>query len=140
MGFLMENKVLVVLGMHRSGTSLIAQWLKTCGVPMGDNLHGANIGNPEGHFEDMDFLNLHERILKFNNLCSDGVINRTVSPESFVAEMANLIRDKNNRNIQWGWKDPRTCLFLPYYRTIIPNAKYFIAIRNYNEVVSSLAK
>lgn len=137
----MENKVLVVLGMHRSGTSLTAQWLKNCGLHMGDQLHGADIGNPEGHFEDVDFMHLHERILGFDNLPSDGIINHPVNlNDNFAAEMANLVQEKNRRHIQWGWKDPRTCLFLPYYRSILPNAKYLIVVRNYNDVVSSLAK
>jgi len=43
-------KFLVILGMHRSGTSLITQWLKNCGLSVGDSLHGADVGNAEGHF------------------------------------------------------------------------------------------
>jgi hypothetical protein len=136
----MDNNVLVILGMHRSGTSLIAQWLQKCGLHIGDELHGANIGNPEGHFEDVDFLRLHERILLFYNLSQVGMIDNAVYKieERFQQEINNLVLDKNKKHKQWGWKDPRTCLFLNFYQDIIPGAKYFIVIRNYNEVVSSL--
>ena len=138
----MDNKVLVVLGMHRSGTSLIAQWLQKCGLNMGDQLHGADIGNPEGHFEDVDFLNLHEGILKFYDLSTVGLISHPVRDinDRFITEMTDLVQHKNNAHIQWGWKEPRTCLFLSNYRSILSNAKYFIVVRDYNEVVSSLIK
>jgi hypothetical protein len=49
--------------MHRSGTSLISQWLSHCGLHLGERLLGPGIGNAEGHFEDLDFLEFHEQIL-----------------------------------------------------------------------------
>ncbi|HJT73097.1 MAG TPA: hypothetical protein VJ720_03740, partial [Chitinophaga sp.] len=62
----MNNKVLVITGMHRSGTSLITQWLYRCGLHVGDNFMGAGIGNEDGHFEDLDFYNWHRNILNDN--------------------------------------------------------------------------
>ena len=65
----MNNKVLIVAGMHRSGTSVIAQWLQRCGLCLGENLLGPAIGNNEGHFEDTDFVFLHDiLIVKLQNL------------------------------------------------------------------------
>jgi len=39
-----SNRVLVIIGMHRSMTSLLTQWLDKCGLQVGDDLHGAGIG------------------------------------------------------------------------------------------------
>lgn len=43
-------------------------------------------------------------------------------------------------NSQWGWKDPRTCLFLASYRKLLPDAFYLNVIRDYRSTVSSLIR
>jgi hypothetical protein len=42
-----NNVPLIILGMHRSGTSLFASWLDKCGINMGDKMLGAGVGNPK---------------------------------------------------------------------------------------------
>ncbi len=59
-----QQKTIIVLGMHKSGTSLVAGALKKAGVNMGDNLLGRHWSNPLGHFEDMDFFRLNRKILR----------------------------------------------------------------------------
>ncbi len=59
---------LIVVGMHRSGTSLTANWLARSGLFVGDTLLANRVDNPMGHFEDESFLHLHEDILKANGL------------------------------------------------------------------------
>ncbi|HMB65244.1 MAG TPA: hypothetical protein VKO42_00060, partial [Patescibacteria group bacterium] len=56
-------KTVVVIGMHRSGTSLVAGIMQCLGVDMGSNLLSGNRGNPLGFFEDEDILDLNKRIL-----------------------------------------------------------------------------
>ena len=68
-----DNKVLIVLGMHRSGTSLVAQWMQRCGINMGDELMGPKNDNIKGFYEDMDFFNLHKDILLDNELDESGL-------------------------------------------------------------------
>ncbi|MBS1528172.1 MAG: hypothetical protein JST19_21175, partial [Bacteroidetes bacterium] len=69
----MQSGVLIILGMHRSGTSLVTNWLYHCGLQVGENLLGKNAGNEEGHFEDTEFLKLHEEILAANGLPDTGL-------------------------------------------------------------------
>ncbi len=137
----MKNQVLVILGMHRSGTSLITQWLYKCGLNIGDDLLGPGMGNAEGHFEDKDFLQIHEDILRSGNLSRIGLITAkisgNISDEQKEKIRANL-EVKNKLHAQWGWKDPRTCLFLDHYRELLNNAKYIIIIRDCDTVVNSL--
>jgi hypothetical protein len=138
----MANDVLVIAGMHRSGTSLITHWLHDCGLQVGENLVGAGIGNVEGHFEDMDFLALHEDILTGQGTSSDGLhAAGAVTPTARdKARMRDLIAARNASFAQWGWKEPRTCLFLSAYSELLPQAKYLVLLRDHEEVVHSLLK
>ncbi len=138
----MENRVLVVLGMHRSGTSVLAQWLHKCGLNIGDQLHGPYVGNPDGHFEDVDFLQLHEEILSFYNLSVVGITDHALDniSDQFIEKIKELVSRKNALYQQWGWKEPRTCLFLKHYPSLLPDARFVVVVRHYNDVVSSLVK
>jgi len=136
----MDNNVLVVVGMHRSGTSLLTQWLYKCGLNVGNDLVGPSTGNEDGHFEDTDFFELHRQTLREQELPDNGFIHHSLDKltnrQKYKLEL--LIDKKNSLQHQWGWKDPRTCLFLPFYRQLIPHAKYIVIWRSYNVVVSSL--
>lgn len=136
------NKVLIVLGMHRSGTSLVSSWLNKCGLNLGDHCLGGDKFNKEGHFEDLDFLHLHEEVLSYYKIIRTGLIppfNFKLS-EDYYKKLTDNIKFKNSQHRQWGWKEPRTCLFLDFYQEAIPDAKYVIVYRNYQFVVESLCR
>jgi len=136
------NHVLVVTGMHRSGTSLITHWLHACGLQVGETLLDAGNGNVEGHFEDLEFLKLHEEMLGARGAGTDGLrAPYEIRPTSYEkAKMAAVIAVKNARFAHWGWKEPRTCLFLDTYAELLPQARYLVLLRDYDEVVQSLLK
>jgi hypothetical protein len=138
----MDNEVLVIAGMHRSGTSLITHWLHDCGLQVGERLVGAGTGNVEGHFEDEDFFHLHEQILIEKGVHPDGLDppEATAPSARRQAQIRSLIEARNSRFPQWGWKEPRTCLFLDTYAALLPQAKYLVLLRDYQEVVHSLLK
>lgn len=138
----MKSKTLVVVGMHRSGTSLVTNWLYHCGLQVGECLLAANQGNVEGHFEDVEFLKMHEEILTSNNFPATGYVYEKDIPVSIYQheKLKTIIRIKNQRYKQWGWKEPRTCLFLDLYRKLLPNAKYLVIVRDHSSVVNSLLK
>lgn len=136
-----KKNVLIVLGMHRSGTSLITQWLHLCGINIGNELVGPSSTNIEGHFEDKEFVTFHEKVLKANYLPDTGLISDFRGlKNSFINELKEIIDKKNDSNSHWAFKDPRTCLFLNDYRSLLPDAKYLIVIRNYSDVVYSLIR
>ena len=134
-----QNRILVVTGMHRSGTSVVTQWLNKCGLPVGDDLLGAGIGNEDGHYEDNDFFRVHRSLLKMRRLSEDGYTQpvRNLSCEE-LDTLAGIIQFKNDLHPSWGWKDPRTCLFLDSYQALIPNGYYLVVLRDWRSVVSSL--
>jgi hypothetical protein len=134
------NKVMIMAGMHRSGTSVTSQWLHKCNLHIGNNLLGPAAGNVEGHFEDADFVKAHENILKAAGLPDSGLTDIPITeyPNEEVTRIQKIIRENNLDYKEWGWKDPRTCLFLPMYLELLPSAKYLFIIRDFNSSVSSL--
>ncbi len=137
-----QTQTLIVVGMHRSGTSLTAQWLHRCGLNLGDDLVGAGTGNPDGHYEDKDFLHFHMSLLKHNQIDPHyQSTTQAITPNTyFQAKARHLVQLKNELRSQWGWKEPRTCLFLPFWHSLIPNARYLVVYRHYTEVVDSLMR
>jgi hypothetical protein len=138
----MNSKTLMIISTGRAGTSVITQWISKCGLAIGDNLLGEAIGNIEGHFEDIDFLKIHEEILLSNNLPSTGIepnhdLNISIDQKE---RLKAIIAIKNNSHAQWGWKEPRTSLFLHIYKELIPQAKYLVIIRDYKAVLHSFLK
>ena len=134
-----KTKILMILGMHRSGTSLTAQWLSSCGLKLGDSLAGAGVGNLKGHYEDNDFLNFHNEILDYNNLTylTEG---KSISiNDAQLLKAKYILNYKSELYDEWGWKEPRTCLFVnSIYAKIIENPFYFVLVRDYKEVITSL--
>ncbi|HEY9195809.1 MAG TPA: sulfotransferase [Mucilaginibacter sp.] len=138
----MQKRTLIIAGMHRSGTSLITHWLSKCGMELGEKLVEPGPGNPEGHFEDVEFLKMHEEILANHNLPKNGLTDDCVESYSVYEreKIKSIIRVKQQLYDQWGWKDPRTCLFLDVYRELIPDACYLVILRDYQSVISSLLR
>ncbi len=144
-----SNKVLILLGMHRSRTSLMAKWLHINGINMGDKLLGADVGNEKGHYEDMDFFHLNQEILMDNGLPSGGILFE--NDEEFNSGFKQIkytlyhqlkgeaiINFKTKLHQQFGWKDPRTSLLIDFYDEILPDAKYIVIYRHYIDTVNSL--
>jgi hypothetical protein len=113
-----------------------------CGLQVGERLVGRGVGNIDGHFEDVEFLKIHEEILDNNNLHPSGLIdNKDIKLSAYQLEkLKSVIGVKHQLYEQWGWKDPRTCLFLNTYAELIPDAKYLVIARDYKAVVNSLLK
>ena len=138
----MQKRTLIIAGMHRSGTSLISNWLTKCGLQLGEELLGPGWGNEDGHFEDVEFLKMHEEVLNSNNLPSSGLTDVQIDSFSIYEKekLKSIIKIKQQLYDQWGWKDPRTCLFLDVYQELLPDACYLIILRDYQSVVSSLLR
>jgi hypothetical protein len=67
-----RRPIVMVLGMHRSGTSLCSHVLSALGVDMTDKLaapgrDGPTEDNPLGQWERWEIVEFHDRILRFFN-------------------------------------------------------------------------
>jgi sulfotransferase family protein len=144
----MKNKgsdVICIAGMHRSGTSMVAQLLNLCGLDLGpqEQLVGPNEGNPKGHFEHIGFLKIDDAILShFGGSAADPPLlkpgwENEPSVERIVSEARLLLETFQGRS-RWGWKDPRTTLLLPFWKKLIPKLRFVLCVRNPMEVAKSL--
>jgi hypothetical protein len=128
---------LIIAGMHRSGTSLTASVLQAAGINIGEKFLGQGLGNEKGHYEDVDFLNFHMKLLAKNGLNTDGWEPRvplTFSNEDFQEGYAY----GNNKKGAWGFKDPRVVFFLDYWKAVFPSGKYLLIYREPWMVADSL--
>ena len=135
---------LIIAGMHRSGTTLTARWLHQCGLFIGDDLLKSKYdhANPDGnHYEDLAFLQLHRRILSANQLDTQGYLtDEAISINPRFHEAAQTIIHDRQQHAQWGWKEPRTCLLMDFWREHLPGAYVLLVYRHYENVADSLLR
>jgi hypothetical protein len=143
-----KNKVVCVLGMHRSGTSMVTRILNICGVYIGEkeDLIDSLIANEKGHWESSEVLSINDEILRmfgsfrykppkfYEKWENDPRLEHLYKRGKFFAEKMNA------KSQIWGFKDPRTCLTLPFWKKIIPDMLYVIPVRDAFEVAASLKK
>lgn len=137
----------VVLGMHRSGTSLVASMLAAMGVDMGVDANLQHPSQPEGHWEDLRFVRVNNEILADHGGTWDDPPDidwRPFRPD--VAMLASLrqypqLEGKPERPAEewWGWKDPRTCLTAACWHRYLVNPHYIVVDRGVEGIVDSLA-
>ena len=135
-------KTFIVLGMHRSATSLIAKGLYDNEVSIGDKLIGPHPSNPYGHWEDIDFVRLNDEILS----ASGGSWDKPPEEKSiievsslFEGKIEKLIKEKQKEPF-WGWKDPRTTLTIRLYLKYLEDPHFIVCFRDPAEVARSLAR
>ena len=145
-----DPEVLVVLGMHRSGTSLLTGLLEQLGFYICSAPMPATSDNPKGYFENPLIVDIHDRILSELGISWDDP--RPMPPywyEStrvwpFVDQLTELARSEFQPYSRWAMKDPRVCRLLPVWReifrrlSIVP--RFLIIHRPAIEVAASLTR
>ena len=137
----MSSTPLVITGMHRSGTSLLASAMQLSGVEIGDELLGASRSNVKGHYEDVDFLAFHEGVFEDNGTnVMEAHQLRALSISDERRQQAQHLVEARRHHAVWGWKDPRTCLFLDFWESVLPSARYLFIFRDPRDVLDSLRR
>jgi hypothetical protein len=138
--------IICIVGMHRSGSSLTANLLLDNGVPSGRRLIGGTAFNKKGHFEDRVFVNINKKILKAFGGSWDE------PPEfplrwQYGASVGRLLESarRYKRNFIDGrqgffFKDPRTCLTLPFWKEALGPMRYLVVLRNPEGCASSILR
>lgn len=144
------SRPLVVAGMHRSGTSLVASLAAAAGVDMGERLLDADSANPRGYFEDLAFVSLHQRMLADSTPADDGghrdwgwTESERLDRERFAEhreEARSLIEAGRRAGRPWGWKDPRTTLALDFWDGLLEDARYLLVYRYPWDVADSMQR
>ena len=132
------QKVIIVLGMHRSGTSCLAGVLEKAGV----NLGKVSINNPhnlKGNRENFQIMKLHDELLTYNNGTWDDP-PASVSWPAHLEKKRDLIIAGYKNYPLWGFKDPRTLLLLDGWLRVLPNCILAATFRHPVLVVESLQR
>jgi len=109
-----KNKTIIILGVARSGTSLLAGILHCLGIDMNPD-NNPSIDYPFGSFEDREMTNLTESAKKSLHSCGEYSEGNKNDVQTLIK-----VRQKNNHN--WGWKSAKNVycmdLFIPYCQNI----------------------
>lgn len=98
--------------------------------------------NPDGFWENLRFVKLNDEILNALGAAWDlpprsesSFDSDTLAPQR---AKAHLLLNSFADHHKWGWKDPRNCLTLPFWQSLIPALKTVLIIRNPLEVAYSM--
>jgi hypothetical protein len=103
-----RQKIVFVLGMHRSGTSCLAGMLEEAGLFLGEVVTQARY-NPKGNRENLRIRALNDEVLSDSRGAWDKPPDRVVWQAGHRRKRDELFRDFQHVQI-WGFKDPRTLL------------------------------
>ena len=141
-----HQKTVCVLGMHRSGTSVVSRMVELLGAYLGPEDHGMppRSDNPKGFWEHLVLVRINDEILgRFGGnwheppLFPDGW-ERSSDLADLRRRAEDVIREDFGRATLWSWKDPRACLTLPFWQQLIPSMHYVVCLRNPVDVARSL--
>jgi len=117
---------LVVLGMHRSGTSMLARVLALMGCFAGpaEAFSPADEANPKGYWERRDVWSVNEAILQgldksWYDVAGLDLDRLAEGTRSELAERARSIVCTLDAHRPWVIKDPRLCLLFPFWRPFL---------------------
>jgi hypothetical protein len=150
-----RRPIVLVLGMHRSGTSLCSHLLSALGLDMTDNIAAPGSAsvtpdNPRGHWERWEIIEFHDRILALFNRGYFGHFHDFALPVAWWADprVAQIRREivafleKRMGEGYFGFKDPRTVRLMPMWHQIFNELKLaprlVLCLRNPAEIGRSL--
>jgi hypothetical protein len=143
----------IIIGMHRSGTTYLTSLLHNSGIFMGNDQGGTN--------ESLFFQRINRQLINSNNLSWDkpGIPSDYSKVRwnyyRYYTKYAGIFSNQSNfekvgyaHNFKdtfglmarkpWGWKDPRNTFTLPYWLRYFPKAKIIHIYRNGMDVAISL--
>jgi hypothetical protein len=137
----------IILGMHRSGTSMISQLLDDLGLFVGRQL--------QDDHESTYFLDINDQLLSRVNAgwdnpmpllqflgCEPAVrmTTRALAADVSSRSITKFLRHGRLKSFDkpWGWKDPRTVFTLPIWLALFPQARLVYIVRNGIDVAKSL--
>ena len=144
-----SRTAVIVLGMHRSGTSALAGVLSHLGCDLPATLMQGNESNPKGFFESDKICRLNDDLLASGG--SDWSDWQRFNPDwfetsrasEFVARATEVLASEFESSSLFVLKDPRMCRLMPFWTRVIESAGIQPVVvhthRNPLEVADSLS-
>ena len=119
----LSGRLVLVLGCHRSGTSVVAQSLTCLGAELGPKSQWSGADNPSGFAEDLDVLAIDEILLTMLGIPWFNAEPIDWPPQSrdmtrLGAFVTKLVRERLRQFPLWAVKEPRLCRLLPFWRSV----------------------
>lgn len=141
---------LFVAGNPRSGTSALTRLLQASGLDVGDDLLPPAEANAVGFFEDRSFVDLQREMIATavppggpsgpRWMRAGEADPRLLAPFQERARALVARRDEEAGTRPWGFKDPRTTMFLDFWTQVAPIARFVFAYRPPWGVLDSLSR
>jgi hypothetical protein len=143
-----ERAAVLVLGVHRSGTSSLAHLLNVLGAKLPEKVMGPAHSNPLGHWEPMRLMEINEEIL--STIGRSWHDPRPISPNWFRSKEAYAFHERLAAAIASGYgnapliliKEPRICRLAPLYLDVLDvlgiKPLVILPIRHPEEVIRSI--
>lgn len=144
----MHRKTIMVLGMHRSGTSAVARMLNLLGSDLPRTLMPEAPSNPKGHWESNAIMELNDAILRsggsswhdwqqFNPTWYESPV-----VSDFMQRASIVLHEEYGTSHLFVLKDPRNCRLIRFWLDVLKDADVqplvVIPLRNPLEVADSL--
>lgn len=133
------------MGMHRSGTSLLANCLINNGFSIGKTLNtDKNWQNPNGFFENDSFTDFYDRLLTYNNSTWANITRSKMQyTKEHVEEYRQLISNEFPNQEKILIKDPRSTFFKHFLKEVckgLHDPYFLFCIRDKAECCTSLTR
>lgn len=137
----------IVLGMHRSGTSAVTGVIDAVGIQASrpEDRMPPRQWNPRGNYESASLSRFDEKLM--HHLGGEWQAPPKLGPgwamdsglAGFRAEAAKLFADAYPFE-PWVWKDPRACVLMPFWDLVLgADMPRILVLRNPLEIAASLA-
>lgn len=148
------RRIVVVLGMHRAGTSLLMHVLSRMGLAVGNDLLQGDAANADGYWELRDIYTLQDRILEHIGRAWDTPAGVLPFPgdwrgQAAVQSLRPALAEVLHRHLLThpgpvGFKDPRTASLLPLWEEVFSDLDlapvYVLATRDPGAVALSMRR
>lgn len=130
---------ILILGMHRSGTSCLTGCLKNMGLNLGE-VSGRNAFNLKGNQENKNVFRLNEALFIYNNGSWKNPPNPTLLKSNSELEhrRSQVLAAYSQLPKPWGIKDPRMLMAYEFWQNNLPAHQFVGTLRHPTAVVNSL--
>ncbi len=122
---------------------MFARFMHESGIKMGEAFYVDESSNKYGHYEDMDFLNVQRQEVAGHFGGEDWLVWEDFETTADFSKKATGIYTAKalaNPDGDWGWKDPRTALFLDFWHKLNPGICFIFMVRRPEAIVNSLCR